>query len=501
MLEKVNLQATMMKTDYKQESAGLKAQLSMLQHTMREKKLPVIVLFEGWGTAGKGSRMADMILTLDPRSFTVHSTLPADEGEQRRPFLWRHWAHVPAQGQMAIFDRSWYPEVSIDRIERGVDAEEAARRMHSINTMERQLTDGGCLILKFFLHISQKEQKRRLDRLAEQPATAWRATKRDYKRNKAYEAYYEAFDEMLERTNTPYAPWHVIASHDKYSAQVEIYRILVDQLTRALEARDRRNAEGPALPPTAPIVVSPAFHLVNQPRLEDVALDKTLDPELYKKLLKKAQARLRVLHNEIYRRKIPVVMVYEGWDAAGKGGNIRRMAAALDPRGYEVVPIAAPNPYELAHHYLWRFWRALPKDGHIAIFDRSWYGRVMVERIEGFCDSDDWHRAFQEINEFEQELHDWGAVLLKFWLHIDEDEQLRRFTDRQNTPEKQWKITDEDWRNREKWDQYLVAVNDMIRYTSTDFAPWTVVESQDKRYGRIRTLHTLIRALEARLDE
>ena len=247
------------------------------------------------------------------------------------------------------------------------------------------------------------------------------------------------------------------------------------------------------------MILSPKFTLVEMPKLQDIDLNRTLSEETYKEQLKKQQAKLSVLHNKIYKKRIPVIVAYEGWDAAGKGGNIRRVAAALDPRGYEAIPIAAPTKDELAHHYLWRFWTRLPKTGHIAIFDRTWYGRVMVERLEGFCTSEEWHRAYQEINEFEKELYDWGAVIVKFWLHIDQDEQLRRFTERQNTPEKQWKITEEDWRNREKWPQYEVAVNDMLRYTSTDFAPWNIIESNDKKFARIKALRTLIHAIELRL--
>ena len=213
------------------------------------------------------------------------------------------------------------------------------------------------------------------------------------------------------------------------------------------------------------------------------------------------QKKLRILHNRIYRQKIPVIIAYEGWDAAGKGGNIKRIASALDPRGYEVIPIASPKPFELSRHYLWRFYNRLPKTGHITIFDRTWYGRVMVERLEGFCSEVDWKRAYNEINEFERELTDWGAVLLKFWIHIDKDTQLARFTERQNTPEKQWKITDEDWRNREKWDLYEEAINEMIQKTSTKTAPWHIIESNDKKYARIKTLKIVTEALEDALKK
>ena len=236
-------------------------------------------------------------------------------------------------------------------------------------------------------------------------------------------------------------------------------------------------------------VLQNTFPLVSMPKLADVTLDdKTLTEEAYKKELDRLQAELLELHYRLYRKKIPVVIAYEGWDAAGKGGNIKRIAGALDPRGYEVHPIASPEPHDKARHFLWRFWTRLPKTGHIAIFDRTWYGRVMVERLEGFCSENDWQRAYNEINEFERELTDWGAVVIKFWVQIDKQTQLERFTERQNTPEKQWKITDEDWRNREKWDLYEAAVNEMLQKTSTAFAPWHILESNDKKYARIKAL-------------
>lgn len=218
--------------------------------------------------------------------------------------------------------------------------------------------------------------------------------------------------------------------------------------------------------------------------------------EEYKQELKRLQSRLKDLHNRIYRKKIPVIICYEGWDAAGKGGISGRLAYPLDPRGFDVIPIASPAPQELARHYLWRFWTQLPRTGHVAIFDRSWYGRVMVERIEGLCAPEDWQRAYGEINEFEKELTDWGAVILKFWIHIDQDTQLQRFQDRQNTPEKQWKITQEDWRNREKWPQYEQAVEEMLQKTSTEYAPWHIIPSVDKKYARIRTMQIVTDELE-----
>lgn len=498
MLEKIDLGKSMDREEYKTAVQPLKDRLAMLQHEMREKNLPVIILFEGWGAAGKGSKIADVIQNLDPRSFKVFSTVAPTVEEQRKPFLWRHWQRLPKRGQMVILDRSWYPEVSVDRVEKQMGDGEARRRMESVNTFERQLTDDGYLILKFFLHVSQKEQKKRLEKLAKSKETAWRVTKADWHHNKNYNGYLDAFDDMIDRTDKPNAPWHVVGCNDKSASLFEIYSILVSDMQSALDAKNAKES-GIAAPSAPKGGLSGGFPLVAVPRLADVRLDTRMDPDEYTRECKALQKRIGELHNILYLRKVPVIVAYEGWDAAGKGGNIKRMTKPMDPRGYEVVPIAAPTPDELAHQYLWRFWTQLPKNGHVTVFDRTWYGRVMVERIEGFCSVGEWQRAYREINEFEKELHGWGAVILKFWLQIDADEQLRRFTDRQNTPEKQWKITAEDWRNREKWPQYEEAVNDLLMYTSTKHAPWSIIASQDKKTGRLQAMEAFIRAVEKRL--
>ena len=232
-----------------------------------------------------------------------------------------------------------------------------------------------------------------------------------------------------------------------------------------------------------------------------VNLELTLDRDEYRKLLDERQDKIHDLHNEVYRRRIPVVIVYEGWDAAGKGGNIRRLTQQMDPRGYEVIPISAPNDVEKAHHYLWRFWTEFPKAGHVTIFDRSWYGRVLVERVEGFCSEADWKRAFREINEMEENFRHFGTVMVKFWMHIDKDEQLRRFKAREENPVKSWKLHEEDWRNRDKWDRYEEAAEEMFRRTHNSHAPWTIVEGNCKRHARIQALDVVIEAIEAKINK
>ena len=298
------------------------------------------------------------------------------------------------------------------------------------------------------------------------------------------------YDRYLNDTNQSYAPWYIIDGEDKKWAELQLLEYLLQGIDTALMNRDN----------VVPILQN-VFPLERMPRLREIPLDMEMPEEEYREELEACQKKLRSLHNKLYRKKVPVIIAYEGWDAAGKGGNIKRIAGALDPRGYEVIPIASPEPHEKNRHFLWRFWTRLPKTGHVAIFDRTWYGRVMVERLEGFCSKNDWQRAYNEINEFEKELTEWGAVVVKFWVQIDKDTQLARFTERQNTPEKQWKITDEDWRNREKWDLYEEAVDEMIEKTSTTYAPWVILESNDKKYARIKAMKTVIAAIEAALEK
>ena len=469
--------------------ARLKAareKLAGQQTLIKEHKLPVLVLVEGWGTAGKGSVIGQMIRNIDPRFFKVAPMDQPTEEEKRKPFLCRYFTKIPEAGKFMFLDSGWMDEVTRNRVHGEMDQKTYEQRIDSIRRFERQLTDNGYLVTKFFCHISEKEQKKRIEDLVEEIDTRWRVSENDKWQNKHYEKCLEVFDRYMEDTNNPSAPWYVIDAKSKKWAELQALEILTQGIEIALQNQSL------AVP-----LLQNVFPLEKVPKLSEIPLEnKSLSDEEYKEQLTRLQDHLKELHNRLYRKKVPVVIVYEGWDAAGKGGNIKRITEALDPRGFEVQPIASPEPHEKARHYLWRFWMRLPKTGHIAIFDRSWYGRVMVERLEGFCSENDWKRAYNEMNEFEKELHDWGAVIIKFWVQIDKDTQLARFTDRQNTPEKQWKITDEDWRNREKWDEYEVAVNEMIQKTSTTFAPWHILESVDKKYARIKALKIVIEELE-----
>ena len=463
-------------------------ELNARQMSIKEKKLPVLVIFDGWGGAGKGGILGKVIKNLDPRFYKTETLSVPSEDELRRPFLYRYFVRIPEAGRFSFFDGSWMDEITKDYLRGKTDEEEYRHRLTSIKRFERQLSDNGYLVVKFFFNISKNEQKKRLSALMDDKNTKWRVSKWDLWQNKHYDKCMNVYDEYLELTNQFIAPWYFIDSKSRKWAELQVTEILVKSIDIALENTGRAAA-----------ILQNTFPLVQMPKLNEIALDVSIDDEKYDKELKELQAELADLHNYIYHKKIPVVIAYEGWDAAGKGGNIKRLTSALDPRGFEVHPIASPEPAEKNRHYLWRFWKRLPKDGHIAVFDRTWYGRVMVERLEGFCSENDWQRAYNEINEFEKELTDWGAIVIKFWVQIDKDTQLKRFTDRQNTPEKQWKITDEDWRNREKWDMYEDAVNEMIQKTSTEFAPWHILESNDKHYARIKALKTVISAIKERM--
>lgn len=476
--------------ELKQRLKAAEEKLSQQQMKLKEKRLPVLVLIEGWGAAGKGSAIGQIIKNIDPRFFKVFSmpSTPTEE-ERRRPFLYRFFEKIPEAGKFTFLDSGWMDQIMKERLDGKLDDKAYAQRVDSVKRFERGLTDNGYLVLKFFFHISKKEQENRIEALLSEKDTAWRVSEGDLWQNRHYDKCLEAFDRYLDDTNTPSAPWYIVNSKSKKFAELQVMETLCMGIETAL------HNESLAVP-----LLQNAFPLIKMPKLRDVPLEgKNLDEEEYKKELKELQAKLGQLHNRLYRKRVPVIIAYEGWDAAGKGGNIKRLTGALDPRGFEVHPIASPEPHEKARHYLWRFWTRLPKDGHIAIFDRTWYGRVMVERLEGFCSENDWQRAYYEMNEFEQELYNWGAVILKFWVQIDKDTQLARFTERQNTPSKQWKITDEDWRNREKWDLYEQAVDEMLQKTSTTYAPWHILESVDKKYARIKALHIVIDALEKAL--
>ena len=484
MLETLDLDAKLSKEEFKKTHGVLELKLAELQRQVRAAGIPVIVVFEGLQASGIGRAISRLLSPLDPRGYKLRMFNKPDVEEALRPPFWRYWMFTPARGQIALYDRSWYGPI----LDGTSSVKEAYERMR---TFERQLTDDGTVITKFWLHISKEEQTKRYKKLEKDPSVSWRVSKEDWDLNRRHAEYCRTVDAMLAETSTANAPWTLIPAHDNRYMSVQIAQSLAAALENALERKKHNDQQSPLCPHRPPSPPSP---------LDSVDLTLHVERDEYERQYKKLSKELLRLEGLLFVHRIPVVIAYEGWDAAGKGGNIKRLVGGLDHRGFEVIPIAAPEGDERTHHYLWRFWRHLPKAGHITVFDRTWYGRVMVERIEGFAKPDEWGRAYQEINEFEEELTSFGTVLVKFWIHLSKDEQLKRFKLREKTPYKKWKITEEDWRNRKKWNLYYTAVSDMIERTSTPNAPWTIIEGNDKLHARIKALKTTINAITQALD-
>ncbi len=491
MLEKTDLDKSLPRKAYKAAFEPLQFELAALQRQAFEAGVPVVIVFEGWEAAGKGTCINRLVEPLDPRGFRVHAIAAPSEDERLRPFLWRFATRLPRKGRLAIFDCSWYGRVLRDQ----ADGLDRRRDCEAILQFERQLTDDGVALVKFWLHISKKEQARRFKKIAADKALAWKLGPAERRENRRYGERLRTVDEVIELTSTAQAPWTVVEATDERYARMKVLET-VDAVLRQAIARTRAGGAAARRP------MKPERRRVTREEspLDRVDLGQRLTRQAYTRERDRLQRRLCRIEHEMYARRVPAAIVYEGWDAAGKGGNIKRLTRELDPRGYEVLPFAAPTREELDHHYLWRFWKEVPKAGHLTIFDRSWYGRVLVERVEGFCTEAEWRRAYDEINEFERSLADAGTVIVKFWIHIDKHEQLRRFHERETVVHKQWKLTDEDWRNRKKWPLYHQAVDEMIRRTSTAVAPWTVIAGNDKYVARVQALRTVVAAIEAAFD-
>jgi len=492
MLNNLDLELSLDRETYDSKIEVLMKQLRSLQQACWEKKLPVIIVLEGWAAAGKGGLVKKMVGYIDPRGFAVHPTWPATAEECSYPFLWRFWQKLPARGQMSIFYHSWYTHVLEDRLFERVSNAEIPMVMRQINAFERQMVDDGAAIAKFWIHLSKKELKRRLKKLEDDELQAWRVRSEDWHQAKNYDEYKSLAEEMVVQTSTGPAPWTLVEGNCQRWARVKVLTQMVATITEAL---DRLHLQSPPLALTIQNRLEPT----EPDFLAQVNLSQALTSEEYKQQLRQEQARLGKLQKSIHEHQLSAIVLFEGWDAAGKGGAIKRLTDNLDPRSYVVNTFAAPTNEEKAHHYLWRFWRRLPNAGKIAIFDRSWYGRVMVERVEEFATEPEWRRAYQEINEFEEQLTSAGCVLVKFWLHINQEEQLKRFNERQEDNFKQYKLTEEDWRNREKWPLYEVAVNQMIQRTSTPAAPWTVIPANNKYLARIKVIETVVETLRNKI--
>ena len=510
MFEAAELGRTISKDDYKNRVPTLRSELLGVQQELIRARFPVLVVFAGVDGAGKGETVNLLNTWMDPRWIETRAYDDPSDEESERPEYWRYWRDLPRHGRIALFLSSWYSRPVLDRVNGRTRRADFDEQLDRIAGFERTLTDDGALILKFWMHLSKSEQKKRLRTLEQDPLTRWRVTKQQWENWNLYDRFVATAERTMQRTSTGSAPWTIVEGVDESYRSLTVAEAIRDSIRQAL-----KDARGLHLVP--PPSDGPALHAsgdrTRSTRREPAHARKAAKPEatilstldMSQKVPKKEfateleryQGRLNLLQRKAQENGISMILVFEGWDAAGKGGAIRRLTGALDARSYQVIPIAAPTDEERGHHYLWRFWRHLSRGGRVTIFDRSWYGRVLVERVEKFASEQEWRRAYSEINEFEEQLVEHGIVLVKYWIHITADEQLRRFRERENAPYKQWKLTAEDWRNREKWAEYERAVNDMVERTSTRLAPWTLVEGNDKYFARLKVLKAACRGLRA----
>jgi len=493
MFESAELGHNIDKETYKKEVPALRAALQDAQYDLKENgKIPVVVLVSGQDGAGKGETINILYEWMDPRFIsTLAFSTPTDE-ERERPFMWRYWRALPPKGRVGVFAGSWYSSPIHDRLEGGMTKAGMDARIEQINRFEAMLVNEGALVLKFWFHLTKDGQKRRLKALEKDPKTAWRVTKWNWDRLKTYDKLQDVVGHVLRMTNTPWAPWIIIEGEDDRYRSLTTGKILLDAIRQRLANLGKQTT--PVAPPSRP-------NIDGRDVLSELKLNRRpITKNDFETQLAKWQSKLSELVRDPRFKNRSLICAFEGSDAAGKGGSIRRITSALDARDYQIVPVAAPTEEERAQPYLWRFWRHIPRNGRVTIFDRTWYGRVLVERVEGFCGEADWLRAYSEINDFEHDLSDSGVIVVKFWLQISKEEQLKRFKERQKIEFKQFKITEEDWRNREKWDAYHDAVCDMVDRTSTGNAPWTLVEANDKNFARVKVLRTVCERLEAALD-
>jgi polyphosphate:AMP phosphotransferase len=504
MFEAAELGRKVPKKEFDKVAPKLRMELLQLQQRLRLADFPVIIVFAGVDGAGKHETVNLLNEWMDPRWIITHAYGKPSEEESERPEFWRYWRDLPPKDKIGIFLSSWYSRPVLERVHGEIGQATFDESLDSIVTFEKALADDGTLILKFWMHMSKKAQAKRFKELEEDPLQSWRVTAKDWKNWRKYDRFVAAAERAIMRTSTGQSPWTIVEGVDPQYRCLTVATVVRDAIQKHLEtAEEKRNAaQSPAkknLKKKNPEKENSAF-AKGPTILQSLDMTQSLTREAYSIELKKQQGRVNKLFHKAKGKGISVILVIEGWDAAGKGGAVRRLTAALDAHDYQIIPIAAPTDEEKAHHYLWRFWRHLSRAGRVTIFDRSWYGRVLVERVEGFAGESEWKRAYAEINHFEERLVQHGIVLVKYWLHITNEEQYRRFKERESTSYKQWKLTDEDWRNREKWDAYEQAVNDIAERTSTRIAPWTLVEANDKLFARVKVLRTLADRLEAALS-
>ncbi|MDO5037410.1 MAG: hypothetical protein Q4E37_03810 [Tissierellia bacterium] len=464
--------------------------LARLQRVAQAMDIPILVIIEGFESSGRGRLIRHLVQNQNPKYYDVQVFDYPKDPKGTSPLMKPFWLHSPKKGDLQIFDRSYYFDFFNDL---KMSQEEEEERVQTYEAFEKALYDDYTVVVKFFLNISWEGQEENIDAYLDCHRRSIYVDCLDSQQNKNYEAYRSRFARLINRTNFAFAPWYVLDADQGKDSSRQALGILLEEVQRGIERVAVKREEG--------VRIKRSYKPQAFRPLDQVNMDLALSPEDYDKKKGPLQEAVADLAMAYYENHIPIVLVFEGVDAAGKDGAIKRLIKKVDPRLKKTHAISAPDETEKAHHYLWRFFRRLPEDGTMAIFSRSWYGRVMVERVEGFATDNEWERAYGEMLEMERQLYKKGYLVLKFFLTIDKDEQLRRFEDRENDPDKQYKITEEDWRNRDKWDAYMDAMNEMLERTDTDFAPWIIVPGNNKPYARIRVMEEFLKYGKSHLDQ
>jgi len=496
MFDAAELGQTVGPREFKERELELRTKLLTLQYRTHElARFPVLIDFAGVEGAGKATAINILNMWMDPRWIRTIGYQKPTPAEAARPRFWRYWRDMPSKGRIGLYLSGRYSEPLLGRVYGDIDEREFDNRLSEIIRFETMLVDDGALILKFWMHLGAAQQEERLRELEADPMLSYQVTKEDWTNHEHYDDFIAAAEQLVTRTNRGAASWHIVEGGNENYRHLRVGEIIAAELSRHLDEQERKAVDkrdsGRVTKSEMPLVDT-VFGALD--------LSLSVPKSDYKKRIKTGQARLGELGRKAQAEGQSTVLVFEGPDASGKGGAIRRTVWSLDARTYRVYQFAAPTEEERAHHYLWRFWRHLPRSGNVSVFDRSWYGRVLVERAEGFASNDEWRRAYNEINEFEHQIVDHGILLIKFWMHIDQDEQLKRFKKREKSLYKHWKLTEEDWRNREQWEAYEQYGQDIIQYTSTKKSPWILVEANNKQYARLKVLQTVIDHLHDRLD-
>ena len=510
MFETADLGQTVSKSEFRDRELALWEELLDVQRAVSDYgRFPILIDFAGVHGAGKGTTVNLLNKWMDPRWIITRAYGAPTEGERNRPAYWKFWRDMPQRGRFGLYLSGRYSAPFLDYVYKKISDVEFKQALEHINTFERTLADDGALILKFWMHLSHDAQKQRLMALEKDPLEKWRVTKEDWKHWEMYDQFIEAAETLITRTNTGRAPWHIVEGVDYNYRSLTVGELIRDAMTSHLETHrlndeiheERKKREKATAADKADDAADVSGH--DRPRtiFDSLNMSKKISKTNYRQAVKRLSGELNTLHREALDKGISTVLVFEGPDAAGKGGVIRRLTSTLDAQNCDVIAIAAPTEDESKYNYLWRFWKSLPRAGYMTVFDRSWYGRVLVERVEELATVDEWERAYSEIIEFEEQLIEHGVVLLKFWIDITKEEQKRRFEARQEAPHKRWKLTEEDWRNRNQWDNYRIAAHEMVQKTSTAVTPWRIVEGNSKLYARVEVMEAVSQALAEAVSE